>query len=281
MTDETSELNPPTDVFAWELHPRRLNLGCGWDKRDGFLNIDLHGFHEPDLVADVRNLDMLPSGQYDEIVAQDVLEHLTRADGPVALREWARLLRIGGQLVLRLPDLIGLLDTLRASDDPAHQTNMVQCLFGTQAYNGDFHLNGFTEALLRHALHDAGFDVESLVGRDGWLFDVVARRVNVPAPVTGSATPDVRTLDAPAASPQLTSRFGGHNLDAGPIDTSSRLPGGGRVHEIMDRLMRRRLTAVYVRFGDFRDSLVEELAEFDRRLTQVEARVDDRSSDRL
>ncbi len=56
--------------------PDRLNLGCGWDLREGYLNVDVHDFHKPDLVADVTKLDMLPSGRYREIIAQDVLEHL-------------------------------------------------------------------------------------------------------------------------------------------------------------------------------------------------------------
>jgi hypothetical protein len=49
--------SPPATPTASALPdplPRKLNLGCGWDKRDGYLNVDLHGSHDPDLVADVR-----------------------------------------------------------------------------------------------------------------------------------------------------------------------------------------------------------------------------------
>src|SRR6478672_11115968 len=67
-------------VFDPNAHPRRLNLGCGFDYREGFLNIDLNDFHKPDLVADVRNLHSLPSDFYEELVANDVLEHLERAE---------------------------------------------------------------------------------------------------------------------------------------------------------------------------------------------------------
>jgi hypothetical protein len=45
--------------------PKRVNLGCGFDHRPGFLNVDIHDFHHPDLLADVTQLDMLPSGQYE------------------------------------------------------------------------------------------------------------------------------------------------------------------------------------------------------------------------
>ena len=47
---------------------------------------------DPDLVADVRSLPLLPDGFYEEVLAQDILEHLTREDAPVALREWRRVM---------------------------------------------------------------------------------------------------------------------------------------------------------------------------------------------
>ena len=52
--------------------PRRLNLGCGFDHRDGYLNVDIKPEHEPDLLADIRDLSELPAGHFDEIVAIDV-----------------------------------------------------------------------------------------------------------------------------------------------------------------------------------------------------------------
>lgn len=177
---------PPTRTAAVskaDSWPTKLNLGCGWDKRDGYLNVDLHDFHNPDLVADIRHLAMLPSGYFDEIVAQDVLEHLSRADAPPALAEWARLLRLGGELVVRVPNLIGLLRLMERAATVEEQVALVQCLFGTQAYNGDYHVNGYTELLLRDALREAGFAVASLQPFDEWLFDVVAVRADSPPPV--------------------------------------------------------------------------------------------------
>jgi predicted SAM-dependent methyltransferase len=173
---------PTTTPVLPDPLPRRLNLGCGWDKRDGYLNVDLHGFHDPDLVADVRDLAMLADATFDEVVAQDVLEHLARTDGLPALREWARLLVPGGRLVLRVPDLLGLATLLATHTDQDMQETLVTNLFGTQAYNGDFHQNGFTELRLRQHLHDAGFDVAEVTHADGWLFDVVAVRTDTPTP---------------------------------------------------------------------------------------------------
>jgi hypothetical protein len=168
-----TDLGVEFDPTEW---PRRLNLGCGWDRRVGYLNVDFLDYHHPDLVADVRDLSMLPSGQYEEIVAQDVLEHLTRADGPKALAEWARLLRPDGKLVLRVPNLLGLAYIFTQMTTIDEQKNLVQCLFGTQAYDGDFHQNGYTEFLLRHELRAAGFGKAEITPFCEWLFDVVATK---------------------------------------------------------------------------------------------------------
>ncbi len=183
MTEPTSSptgtLHSPRP-FDPEQWPKKLNLGCGWDRRDGYLNVDFVAKHRPDLVADVRDLSVLPDGSYQEIVAQDVLEHLVRADGPIALAEWSRLLEPGGILVLRVPNLLGLAFAFTWKRTIEDQQELVQCLFGTQAYDGDYHQNGYTEFLLRSELAKCGFGQISIRSRDEWLFDVRAVKTSVP-----------------------------------------------------------------------------------------------------
>src|SRR3954449_9383032 len=71
--DRVAVLGPSTPSLPNPL-PTRLNVGCGYDIRPGFLNVDNGDWHSPDLVADITDLVMLPSGHFEEIVAQDVLE---------------------------------------------------------------------------------------------------------------------------------------------------------------------------------------------------------------
>ena len=166
------------DAFDPSRHPRKLNLGCGHDIRPGYLNIDMNAFQGPDLVADVADPAFLPAQYYDEIVAQDVLEHLPRTETLRVLQRWNRVLRKGGRIVLRVPSIEGVAALLQRPENaaPAAQEKLVQCLFGTQAYSGDFHYTSFTRRLLRHYLEQAGFEVESLDLVDGWLFDAAARK---------------------------------------------------------------------------------------------------------
>lgn len=164
----------PVTEFDPSTYPNKLNLGCGFDIRPGYLNVDFQSFHHPDLVADIRKLEMLPSEYYEEIVAQDCLEHFPRCDTQPALAEWSRLLKPGGVLKLRVPNLLGLLElfTWESQRSIASQENLVQCLFGTQAYNGDWHLTGFTQVLLEHYLQEAGFDDFKFETKDHWLFEI-------------------------------------------------------------------------------------------------------------
>ncbi|CAL1241109.1 DUF4214 domain-containing protein [Candidatus Methylocalor cossyra] len=163
-------------VFNYRAYPRRINLGCGLDKRPDYLNVDLNDFHAPDLVGDVCDLPVLPSGYYEHILARDILEHLPRARCLRALREWNRLLARGGTLELQVPNVVGLLTLLTREDRQNFraQEELLQCLFGTQAYRGDYHYNGFTEITLRQYLADAGFDLLVLNTREEWLFEAVA-----------------------------------------------------------------------------------------------------------
>jgi len=155
----------------------RLNLGCGNDYRDGWINVDMNGeTHKVDLQSDVTLLKEVKDKSCAEVLAQDVLEHIPRLRGSTALQEWNRVLCIGGWLTLRVPSLVHLLGLLTAKERQsiAEQKQLIQCLYGTQAYDGDFHLNGFTEVTLRHELQQAGFEVGTIRIIDEWLFDVDA-----------------------------------------------------------------------------------------------------------
>ncbi len=161
-----------------ETKHRRLNLGCGFDYRQGYVNVDMHERHKPDVVADVLDLATFPTGHYDELIAQDVLEHVTRADVRKALFEWNRVLALGGKIFIRTTELGGLVRLLEAPENQAieDQERLLQNLFGTQAYQGDFHLSGFTEPVFRHYMWEAGFEVTSLSLHHGAFLDAWARK---------------------------------------------------------------------------------------------------------
>ena len=156
----------------------KLNLGCGYDIKPGFLNVDINDFHKPDMVGDVCSLPNLPSSYFSQIVAQDVLEHLERSKTSIALKEWFRLMKVNGILSIRIPSLLHMFKMLASPENRAHDRaeKIIHLLFGTQAYTGDYHLAGFTAETISHHLKMAGFSVCRASIRDNWMFDIDARK---------------------------------------------------------------------------------------------------------
>ncbi|MFT5692812.1 MAG: putative SAM-dependent methyltransferase [Oceanicoccus sp.] len=156
----------------------KLNLGCGYDKRDGFINIDMDETPEPDILSDVSHLHMIATGSCEHILANDILEHLNRHKIPNTLKEWNRVLSISGTLEMTVPSLVDAVAMLaeKGEDDINFQKTMLQNIFGTQHYPGDFHHYSFTEQILRSLFSETGFTVQSLTVKDGWLFHVVAEK---------------------------------------------------------------------------------------------------------
>jgi len=87
---------------------RVLNAGSGLEPfpalfaGEEIVTLDADASLEPDIVADVRDLGAI--GPYDVVYCSHVLEHLERSDALVALREFYRVLRPGGVVVIYTPD---------------------------------------------------------------------------------------------------------------------------------------------------------------------------------
>lgn len=155
---------------------RRVNIGCGHDKRAGFLNVDIDPDCHPDVLLADHDLSALPQGHFEEVLAWDVLEHIPHAFTMSALLDWAALLKPDGRLTLQTSSVFGVIDTMRLSPSFETEFNWMRCLFGNQAHRGDFHHVGFTERTLRVFLSAAGFEISEFRLADGWLFQCAAVR---------------------------------------------------------------------------------------------------------
>jgi len=81
---------------------KKLNLGCCTDIRDEFDNLDIVKFKGVDIVWNLNKFPYpIKDNTYDEIHAICVLEHLD--DMEKCLREWHRILKKDGKLIIKVP----------------------------------------------------------------------------------------------------------------------------------------------------------------------------------
>lgn len=143
--------------------PLYLNLGCGHDVRDGFLNIDIYSNDERVINMDVRNL-LLPDNSTDLILASDILEHFSHRETDSVLAEWARVLKPNGVLIIRCPSL--RLQTKAYSSNTWDADIASYMIFGGQTNPGDYHCTAFDEASIKKHLYKAGLEVFSFEEND-------------------------------------------------------------------------------------------------------------------
>ncbi len=136
--------------------PLRLNLGCGMDVRPDFVNIDIFS-EDPDVVfMDIRKLD-LPDNVADQILASDILEHFSHRETDFLLKEWARVLKPGGEMIIRCPSL--------ALQVKAYQNGVWNAdvasymIFGGQTNPGDYHCAAYDSESIKQHLFRAGLEV--------------------------------------------------------------------------------------------------------------------------
>jgi GT2 family glycosyltransferase len=94
----------------------RLNLGCGYDHRDGYVNIDNRADVKPDLICDVLSGLPYDDNSVDEIRAYDFLEHIPIGETINVITEIWRVLKPGGLFESFTPST----DGRGAFQDPTH-----------------------------------------------------------------------------------------------------------------------------------------------------------------
>lgn len=146
----------------------KLNLGCGGDYIEGFVNVDQYADHKVDARYDVAKIPY-DDNTVDEIRAFHVIEHFHFLDGQKVLKEWCRVLKPGGRLHLETPDF------LESCKEFINQTeegrvHLYGHFFSTAWIPGQTHLFLFTETQLRAQLEWAGFGtVNRLPPSSGYL----------------------------------------------------------------------------------------------------------------
>ena len=140
----------------------------------------------PDVRCDIRAIPE-PDQTFDIVSTRHVLEHFMWEEAPALITEWTRILKVGGQLRVSVPNLAAAArEILKADADPNLDVGLYPLwqVYGKQegAY-GEIHRNGFTRHGLRRLLEHCGLDciVVEVAGDFGENLEASAVKAEHPA----------------------------------------------------------------------------------------------------
>jgi hypothetical protein len=118
---------------------KRLHLGCGPKKLDGWINIDSVKEFHPDIVHDISRPLPFADLSVDEVLAEGLLEHFDKYARYAVVYEWTRVLKIGGTITMQLPDFQKLLFRyFKFGFD-----KFVDLIFGENMYRSEVYIGHF------------------------------------------------------------------------------------------------------------------------------------------
>jgi SAM-dependent methyltransferase len=146
----------------------KLNLGCGDKILDGYVNVDVADQRAgklPDVICDVRKLENFSDNYADEIMAIHVVEHFWRWEVVGILKEWVRVLKPGGKMILECPNLKSaceefLKDSERHSQPDQNGQRTMWVFYGDPAWMDPLmnHRWGYVPFSLAQVMFEAGLE---------------------------------------------------------------------------------------------------------------------------
>lgn len=138
----------------------RLDVGCGSKetKKKGYTGVDAYT-DDADIRARMWELPF-DTGTVDEVYSAQALEHVGKVRVLQTLEEFKRVLKIGGKLELRVPDLEWACMWWLQHQSTGWDLDII---YGTQLHDGEFHKTGFNTKIIWDYLQVVGgFDIQSI-----------------------------------------------------------------------------------------------------------------------
>ena len=187
----------PNDESGVEMTKTFLHVGCGSKRKDqttaGFnadswreLRLDINELVKPDIVGTMTNMPDVADEMVDAIFSSHNIEHLYPHEVSVALKEFLRVLKPDGFLVVTCPDLQSVCAlvaedklTEAAYTSPAGPIAPIDILYGYRPSmeRGNLymaHRCGFTTKVLIGTLRSCGFKAVGAISRGSPHFDLWA-----------------------------------------------------------------------------------------------------------
>ncbi len=134
----------------------KVNLGCGKNIREDYINLDIRFSPTIDIVADVCALPFKDES-LDEILSLDIYEHISHQKSQELLCHWVSKLRNKGLLFIQAPSIDRIVEYFLGSNNSLEMIETtIACIFGGQDYPRNFHCTICHPVLMDHYLKQAG-----------------------------------------------------------------------------------------------------------------------------
>ena len=133
----------------------KINLGCGGEYKENYLNIDAYNKTVADEIMDATDL-KIDDNQAEKIIALQLIEHLGIIGSIHCLSECFRVLKPKGVLLIETPDLNESFIQFLNGDRMAKK-NLLPWIYGVNM-PGMLHKCCFPDDLMGEALNNIGFD---------------------------------------------------------------------------------------------------------------------------
>lgn len=160
------------------------DIGAGhWGPEVGkntkIVRFDARSDVRPDVRCDVRNIPSFWFNKFDYAFASHVLEHFPRIEVRDLVKHWSDLLKVGGTLEIRVPNMeVAFRTIIEAVDNPDKHAShyMWQMIYGDQRnYDTAFHRVGFVRQTLAQLLISLGIFEDISVTPDAERMELVAK----------------------------------------------------------------------------------------------------------
>jgi predicted SAM-dependent methyltransferase len=141
----------------YEMKHTRLNVGSGKDYREGYCNLEPHEMFKADMRMDIREAEF-DENSLEEILAQDVIDHVTFVECKVLVSNFYKWLKPNGLLNIHLPNFLNISKWAAEGNHEA-----MTWIYGTDGKRAFYDTNlirwSYTPESLKELLEWAGFIV--------------------------------------------------------------------------------------------------------------------------
>jgi SAM-dependent methyltransferase len=128
-----------------------LHLGCGTTRISGLINCDAF-VETADIKANALNLEGFDNESVDLIEHHHMIEHLSFQEAEIGIAEWARVLKVGGYLIITCPNINKVLLKWFLARRYWKYEYIIKMIYGPQEHDGMFHKSGYDIKRLKDLL---------------------------------------------------------------------------------------------------------------------------------